>query len=160
MRQTVECEAIVFDLDVLASGSDDSGGAEPTAGAGYLLSQLPVGRWAVVTGGTAPVARHRLEAAGLPVPEVLVATDVGPSAADLTDAATALGADPGFSIVVAGSLATLDAGAALDRVVAVAAAAEPEDLRRAHHVVPSLSSLRVLGQHPVLVLEVDTIPDL
>ncbi len=159
MRRTVECEAIVFDLDVLAAGTDD-GGAEPTAGSTYLLAQLPVGRWAVVTAGTAPVARHRLESAGLPVPEVLVATDVAPSRADLVSATELLGADPMFSVVVAGCLATLDAAAACESVIAVAAAAEPERLRSADHVVPSLSSVRVLGHHPVVVLEVDTIPEL
>ncbi len=161
MRQTVECEVIVFDLDVLASGSEDGGtAAEPTPGAGFLLSHLPDGRWGLVTSGSAPVARRRLVAAGLPVPSVLIATEVAPEAADLAHAAELLGGDPTFSVVVAGCLATLDAAAGHDAVVAVAAAAEAERLRSVAHVVPSLSSLRVLGQHPVLVLEVDTIPDL
>ncbi len=160
VRQTVECEAIVFDLDVLASGSDDGSAAEPTAGSGFLLSHLPAGRWAIVTSGTAPVARRRLESANLPVPSVLIATDVAPVAADLERAAESIGADPSFSVVVAGCLATLDAAASHAGVIAVAGAAETERLRGAHHVVPSLSSLRVLGQHPVLVLEVDIIPDL
>lgn len=160
MRQTVECEAIVFDLDVLAAIPDDGSGVEPATGAAYLLSQVPSGRWAIVTAGTAPVARHRLESAGLPVPSVLLATDVAPGSGDLARAAEMIGADPSFSIAVAGCLATLDAAAALDGVIAVAAAAEADGLRRATHVVPSLSSLRVLGRHPVLVLEVDTIPDL
>jgi len=160
VRQTVECEVIVFDLDVLASGSDEGGtAAEPTAGAGFLLSHLPEGRWAIVTSGSAPMARRRLDASGLPVPAVLIATEVAPEAADLARAAELLGGDPNFSVVVAGCLATLDAAAAHDAVIAVAAAAEADRLRSVSHVVPSLTSLRVLGQHPVLVLEVDTIPD-
>ena len=89
-----------------------------------------------------------------------MATDVAPSRADLVSATELLGADPMFSVVVAGCLATLDAAAACESVIAVAAAAEPERLRSADHVVPSLSSVRVLGHHPVVVLEVDTIPEL
>lgn len=161
MRRTVECEAIVFELEALTTTVDEVGGCEAAPGARYLVGQLPAGRWAVVTSGTAPVARHRLEQAGLPAPSVLVATDVAPAHDDLTRALEELGADPAFSAIIAGTLSTLDALAAHDAaVITVASVGEPAQLTSAGHVVPSLSSVRVLGQHPILVLEVDTIPDL
>jgi mannitol-1-/sugar-/sorbitol-6-phosphatase len=161
LRHTVECEAILFDLDVLTSGAVDAERVEPASGARFLLGHLPAGRWAVVTAGSEQVARRRLELAGLPVPDVLVATDVGPEHADFGGAIQAIGADPAFSVVVAGCPSTLEAAAGGELgVLAVAAAGEADDLSVADHVVPSLSSVRVLGHHPVLVLEVDTIPHL
>ena len=161
MRRTVECEAIVFELEALTTTVDEVGGCEAAPGARYLIGQLPAGRWAVVTSGTAPVARHRLDQAGLAVPSVLVATEVAPAQSDVTRALDELGADPAFSAVVAGTLSTVDALSAADStVITMSSVGEPTQLAGAHHVVPSLSSVRVLGQHPILVLEVDTIPDL
>lgn len=44
-------------------------------GAGAFLSSLPPDRWAVVTSATRQLALLRLEAAGLPIPRVLVAAE-------------------------------------------------------------------------------------
>ena len=41
-------------------------------GAALLLASLPARRWAIVTSGTRNLATHRLRAAGLPVPELMV----------------------------------------------------------------------------------------
>lgn len=41
-------------------------------GAAALLASIPAGRWATVTSGSPVLARARLVAAGLPVPDVLV----------------------------------------------------------------------------------------
>lgn len=52
--------------------ANDTGGVRRISGADRLLASLPAGRWAVVTSARENVARSRLQAVGLPVPEVLV----------------------------------------------------------------------------------------
>ncbi|MDR3763766.1 MAG: HAD family hydrolase [Acidobacteriota bacterium] len=42
------------------------------SGAAELLQTLPAGQWAIVTSGTRPLATHRLQVAGLPVPEWMI----------------------------------------------------------------------------------------
>lgn len=160
MRRTVECEVIIFDLDTLTVTPAIDAEVEAQPGARYLLGQLPEGRWAVVTAGSAPVARHRLEAAGLPTPTTIVATDVAPSAADHRRAVDELGADPTFSLAVLSDVPSIgEARAAGCTVVTLAGAGEADELRQADHVVPSLSSVRLLGHHPILVIEVDILPE-
>jgi len=41
-------------------------------GAARLLASLPPQRWAIVTSGTRDLASHRLEVAGLPIPELMI----------------------------------------------------------------------------------------
>lgn len=98
-----------------------------------LLSALPAERWAAVTSGSRRLMGTRLEAAGLPVPEVLVTADdvtVGkPDPQGYLKAAAALGHDPARCLVVedapAGVGAGLAAGAA---VLAVATSHKRVDL--------------------------------
>jgi sugar-phosphatase len=45
-------------------------------GARAFIASLPIGRWGVVTSATQQMARDRLLAAGLPIPEVLVSADM------------------------------------------------------------------------------------
>lgn len=47
----------------------------PIAGAAQFLGSLPSDRWAVVTSAPAALARRRLEAAGLPMPAILVTAE-------------------------------------------------------------------------------------
>ena len=54
-------------------GVEDVAGIAPVAGALELVDSLPPDRWAVVTSGVEPVARRRLEAAGICQPRVLIA---------------------------------------------------------------------------------------
>lgn len=42
------------------------------AGAAELLRSLPAAQWAIVTSGTRPLATHRLQVAGLPVPQRMI----------------------------------------------------------------------------------------
>ncbi|HVJ05793.1 MAG TPA: HAD-IA family hydrolase [Candidatus Saccharimonadales bacterium] len=42
------------------------------SGAARLLASLPTHRWAIVTSGTRDLASHRLEVAGLPIPELMI----------------------------------------------------------------------------------------
>ncbi|TXH83832.1 MAG: HAD family hydrolase [Rhizobium sp.] len=52
---------------------DDVVGIEPIAGAIEFLKDLPRNRWAIVTSAPLELARVRIEAAGIPWPEVLIA---------------------------------------------------------------------------------------
>jgi sugar-phosphatase len=45
------------------------------SGAARFLRSLPTGRWAIVTSAPAALAKARLEAAGLPVPTVLITSE-------------------------------------------------------------------------------------
>jgi sugar-phosphatase len=53
----------------------DVEGIEPIAGAAAFLATLPAGRWAVVTSAPRELARRRIAAAGLPLPELMIAAE-------------------------------------------------------------------------------------
>ncbi|GAA1082183.1 HAD family hydrolase [Nocardiopsis metallicus] len=111
----------------------DLGGVAALPATAELLSALPAARWAAVTSGGRRLMRTRLEAAKLPVPEVLVtAEDVTagkPDPQGYLKAAAALGVDPARCLVVedapAGVRAGLASGAA---VLAVATSHNRTDL--------------------------------
>ncbi|HHQ4572769.1 HAD-IA family hydrolase [Aeromonas allosaccharophila] len=66
----VEREAVRLDeLEMEHTGSD------AIAGAGELLSRLSPQSWAIVTSASERVARHRLNCAGLPLPNLLVGAE-------------------------------------------------------------------------------------
>jgi sugar-phosphatase len=54
---------------------EDVAGIEAIRGAAALLASLPAGRWAIVTSAPRLLAEARIAAAGLPIPEVLVAAE-------------------------------------------------------------------------------------
>jgi sugar-phosphatase len=54
---------------------EDLRGVVTLPGARELLSKLPADRWTIVTSCTRPLAKVRLHAAGLPIPERLVTSD-------------------------------------------------------------------------------------
>jgi sugar-phosphatase len=98
---------------------EDLDGVVPIPGAIAFLSSLPAGRWGIVTSAPVALARRRLAAAGVPLPEVIVtAEDVtkGKPAPDgYRLGAQRLGFDPAdclvFEDVPAGILAGEGAGA-------------------------------------------------
>ena len=53
----------------------DTGGIEPAGGVAEFLASLPKDRWAVVTSALRPLAIRRIEAAGLPVPDLVIAAE-------------------------------------------------------------------------------------
>lgn len=93
-------------------------------GARRLLEALPASSWAVVTSGAARIARARLAAARLPLPDLLVSADdvrAGkPDPEGYLLAADKLGASPGDCLVFedaeVGVLAAQRAGSACIRV--------------------------------------------
>jgi sugar-phosphatase len=54
---------------------EDVAGVEAVRGVAAFLASLPAGRWAIVTSAPRLLAEARIAAAGLPVPEVLVAAE-------------------------------------------------------------------------------------
>jgi mannitol-1-/sugar-/sorbitol-6-phosphatase len=98
---------------------EDVDGVVAIAGAIAFLSALPAGRWGIVTSAPVALARRRLAAAGIPLPDVIVtAEDVtkGKPAPDgYLLGARRLGVDPAdclvFEDVPAGVLAGEGAGA-------------------------------------------------
>ena len=110
-----------------------------------LLSRLPSDRWAAVTSGSQLLMRARLAAAGLPVPDVLVAAEdvrLGkPDPQGYLNAARHLGFNPRRCLVVEDAPAGLEAGrAAGAHVLGVATSHPAHDLSAAHVVVPDLAA--------------------
>ncbi len=119
-----------------------AGEVPPIPGAPELVAAVPPGAWAAVTSGTRPLARARLQAAGLPLPDVMVtADDVSagkPAPEGYLAAAAALGLAPADCVVledaVAGVLAARAAGVGAvigvgDRALATDADVVVADLR-------------------------------
>jgi sugar-phosphatase len=121
-------------------------GGTALPGAAELLRGSPPARLAVVTSCGAVLAAARLEAAGLPEPEILVTADAvrrGKPAPDAyLVAAQALGADPGGCGVVEDAPAGVKAGRAAGMTVwAVTTTHAQEELADAHRVAPDLVTL-------------------
>jgi mannitol-1-/sugar-/sorbitol-6-phosphatase len=105
-------------------------------GAAEVLGHQPV---AIVTSCTAPLAWARLEAAGLPVPDVLVTADRVPRGKPAPDpyliGARELGVDPARCAVLEDAPAGIAAGkAAGATVVAIASTHDPAELTHADSV--------------------------
>jgi sugar-phosphatase len=137
-----------LDAEVAARELDDGealdlDGLEVVAGASELLTSLPPETWAIVTSGHCELASRRLEALGLPVPQVMVcAEDVEhgkPDPEGYARAAELLGAEPDACVVVEDAPAGIAAGRALGAtVVAVSTTHRPGDLSGAAAVIPDL----------------------
>lgn len=116
-------------------------------GAAALLAALPPRRVAVVTSATRELTAVRMEAAGLPVPRILVGADDvtrgKPDPEGYQRAARLLGVDPARCAVVEDAPAGLEAGrAAGARVIAVATTLS-RDMLDAWDWIPNLAPLRI-----------------
>lgn len=117
-------------------------------GVNEFIAQLAPHRWTVVTSATPKLARVRLEAAGVPVPEVMVTADKvthgKPHPEPYIKGAKLLGPAPFECIVVedapAGIQAAKEAGC---RVLAVLTTHSAEELTGADWIVERLSRVRV-----------------
>ncbi|MFS2112524.1 HAD-IA family hydrolase [Sphingomonas sp. Sphisp140] len=54
---------------------DDTEGLAEIRGAAAFLSRIPAGRWALVTSAPRALALRRLEAAGIPLPEIVITAE-------------------------------------------------------------------------------------
>lgn len=124
-----------------------------TPGAVALLAALPAGHVAIVTSGKRPVARARIEAAGLIPPTVVVTrddvTNGKPDPEPFVLAARRLGMDPARCLVVedasAGIVAARLAGCT---VAALRGTSIEEELAGADVVIDSLEQISVLASTP------------
>ncbi len=109
----------------------DTIGIIPLPGALDLLAKLPKGRWAIVTSAGEELARRRLEAAGIAVPEVFITaervTAGKPDPQGYRKAAELLGFDPERCLVCEDAPAGLEAGkrAGADTIAITAANPHP-----------------------------------
>ncbi len=186
MFATVECEATIFGFTNLRL---DVASGIPLVlalpGADHVLAFLPSGRWALLSHIERDDAIRHFNDAALPAPGVVITAPASDQDArersDASDEVSAsaqapiplfdsghyvsavaeLGTDAAFSLAFAdspdGVAAARSAGL---QVIGVAAVRDPDELGDADLVIPSLLSVRVLGVHPFIVMEVDAIPDL
>lgn len=115
---------------------DDIAGIVPLPGAQELLQALPPDRWTVVTSCTRPLAKVRLRAAALKVPEQMVTcSDVEngkPHPEPYLKGAAALGLAAGDCVVIEDAPAGIRSGkAAGARVIAVRTTAPEKELKAA-----------------------------
>lgn len=165
MLRTVECEAAVFrcrtvdDLDA-NNDADATSSFLAARGADHLLPRIPKERWGVIAEGGVEACNARLSAADLPLPAKIIA-GTGSPADDYSVAAEELAADPSFCLALDDTPAGIDAALKVGmKVIGVSTSCDPEELAAADMVIPSLMSLHVVGLHPVLVLEVDALPNI
>lgn len=127
----------------------DLDGVTALPAAADLLASLPVDRWAAVTSGSQQLMRARLEAAGLPVPAVLVAagdvTQGKPDPQGYQLAASKLGIDVARCFVVEDAPAGINAGLASGAIatIAVSTSHRADQLRAASAVIRDLSALHI-----------------
>jgi HAD superfamily hydrolase (TIGR01509 family) len=140
-----EAEAARVEQDEI----DSAPGLRPLPGARELVESVPADRFAIVTSGTRALAVARLNAAGLPVPAVLVTADEvedgKPHPEGYLRAAELLGVDPAHSVVLEDAPAGVEAGRAAGMtVIAVLTTNDESALARAHSRVRDLRALTSL----------------
>ncbi len=123
-----------------------AGSIRALPGARELVEHVPPDRFGIVTSGSRRIAIARLEAAGIPVPKVLVtAAEVAQGKPDpdgYLRAAAALGVDPADALVLEDAPAGVEAGLAAGMtVVAVLTTNGEASLQAAHRRVPDLRAL-------------------
>ena len=138
---------------------EDTEDIEVLPGVVEFLRSLPPRRWTVVTSATERLARVRLQAAGLPVPERFIHGDSveqgKPHPAPYLAGAAMLGFDPKGCVVFEDSTAGVKAGRAAGcTVIATTFAHELEDLHEADYVVRDAAAVRVEEDGAELILSV------
>ncbi|MFH0411425.1 HAD-IA family hydrolase [Corynebacterium sp. L4756] len=122
----------------------DLGDVVALPGTNSLLDALPPERWAAVTSGGRNLMVARLHAAGLPIPEILIAAeDVKegkPNPEGYLKAAAELAVEAENCVVIEGAPAGIAAGkASRATVIAVATSHSMDLLTEADEVIPDLS---------------------
>ena len=124
---------------------EDVDGINAIAGAADFLASLPADRWAVVTSAPRPLAERRLEAAGLPVPPLMITAeeiDNGKPAPDcFLLAAERLGYSAGDCLVFEDAAAGIAAAEAAGATVVVITATHTHPLETRHPSVASYDGL-------------------
>ena len=139
----VDPEAEAAEITRLEIG--DVAGVEAIAGAAAFLAALPSDRWAIVTSAPRALATRRLEAAGLPVPPVMItAEDVerGKPAPDcFLLAATCLGVPADQCLVFEDTPAGIAAAEVAGAAVMVITVTHAHPLETVHPAVRDYAAL-------------------
>jgi sugar-phosphatase len=146
LRPDLDSEAenrIVEDLEV-----EDTEGIILLPGVLKLLAALPADRWTVVTSATERLARVRLAAGGIPVPERLITaenvTEGKPHPAPYLAGAALLGFAPEECVVFEDVAPGAKAGRAAGCTVVATTFSHPvETLAAAHYLIPDLTGVEV-----------------
>jgi sugar-phosphatase len=160
LRPDLDSEAelkVIEDLEVA-----DNEGLTVLPGVLDLLSALPKDRWTVVTSATERLARVRLAAGGVPVPQRLVTanqvTRGKPHPEPFLAGAALLGLRPEACVVFEDSSSGAQAGRAAGCTVIATTFSHPvESLDAAHYLVRDLTDVRVEVTGEGLMLRVKTL---
>jgi sugar-phosphatase len=136
--------AIIEQLEI-----DDTDGLAVLPGVKELLAKLPRDRWTVVTSATGPLARVRLAASGIPVPERIVTAESvsegKPNPAPYLAGAALLGFAPEECVVFEDAASGTKAGRAAGCVVVATTFSHPvEALSAAHYLIRDLTGVEVV----------------
>lgn len=141
---TVEGLRLIEDMEL-----EDVADLQVLPGAGELLRSLPAGRWAIVSSATRRLLIGRLQAAGLPLPDLIISGDMvergKPDPEPYRRGAALIHAQPEDCLVVEDAPSGVKAGVAAGcTVLGVEGTHSPEELlvAGARWVVPSLRSVR------------------
>lgn len=141
---------------ILKAEMEDIAGIIPIEGAGTFLASLPPERWAIVTSAPRVLAVRRIQVAGLPLPDVLIAAeDVsrGKPAPDCYQlAAQRLGVDPQVCLVFEDAAAGIAAAEAAGASVVVISATHAHAIDSAHPTLASYHRARVVADGQGLAL--------
>lgn len=149
---TIEGLRLIEDMEL-----EDVADLQVLPGAGELLRSLPEGRWAIVSSATRRLLVGRLQAAGLPVPELIISGDMvdrgKPDPEPYRRGAALIHALPEDCLVVEDAPSGVQSGvAARCTVLGVEGTHAPADLVRAgaRWVVPSLAGVHARSANGVL----------
>jgi mannitol-1-/sugar-/sorbitol-6-phosphatase len=155
--QYVDGLRVIEDMEI-----EDTGDLTVLPGAKALLERLPPERWAIVTSATRRLMLGRLGAAGLPVPERLIAGDMvergKPDPEPYRRGAEMLGLTPAECVVVEDAPSGVGAGlAAGSRVLGVLGTHLLSELEAATWIVPSLEVIEVHVRSDALELRFEAV---
>jgi sugar-phosphatase len=146
LRPDLDSEAenrIVEDMEI-----EDTEGLMVLPGVLKLLAALPKERWTVVTSATEPLARVRLAAGGIPVPERLITaesvTEGKPDPVPYLAGAALLGFAPEECVVFEDAASGTKAGRAAGCIVVATTFSHPiETLDAADYLIPDVTGIEV-----------------
>jgi sugar-phosphatase len=161
LRPDLDSEAelkVIEDLEVA-----DNEGLTVLPGVLELLAALPRERWTVVTSATERLARLRMAAGGIPVPERLVTADQvtrgKPHPEPFLAGAALLGLPPSACVVFEDSSSGAQAGRAAGCTVVATTFSHPvASLDAAHYLVRDLTDVRAEVKEEGLVLRMNVLP--
>jgi len=127
---------------------EDKEGVTVLPGVLALLAALPKDRWTVVTSATEPLARVRLAAGGIPVPERIITaenvTEGKPHPAPYLAGAALLGFAPKDCVVFEDAASGTKSGRAAGCTVIATTFSHPIDtLDAAHYLIPDVTGISV-----------------